>query len=174
MRSLLVALIIMFGLHVANAQFISASEYKIKAVFLYNFTHFVELPPQSFDDLYSPLIIGIIGGDPFGPFIDEAVADERVKTHIIKVKRYADISEMEKCNILYINEQDPEAIRHILSTVADKSILTVSDTPNFIRWGGLIRFYTENNNIRLEINNTAARRKEITISSKLLRVATVQ
>ncbi|MEP6645542.1 MAG: YfiR family protein [Saprospiraceae bacterium] len=174
MRSFLLTLICLCGWLGLAAQVYSASEYKIKAVFLYNFTHFVEWPPQSFDSDYSSFVIGIIGGDPFGPLIDEAVAGERIKTHIIKVERYTDISEIGKCNILYINEQDPETIRNILSAVADKSILTVSDTPNFIRWGGLIRFYTENNKIHLEINNTSARRKHITISSKLLRVATVQ
>ncbi|MEO6131013.1 MAG: YfiR family protein [Saprospiraceae bacterium] len=171
--SLIISLYLL-GSFTLHAQVVTATEYKIQAVFLYNFSHFVEWPTESFTDYYDPFIIGIIGEDPFGAYIDEAVAEERIKSHILEVERYNDVCDVRHCHILYINQQDPDKVRLILSEVADKNILTVSDTPDFIRWGGLIRFFTENNKIRLEINNTAARKKHIMISSKLLRVATVQ
>ena len=47
----------------------SPSEYQLKAVFLYNFAKFVKWPAESFADADSPIILGILGVDPFGAAI---------------------------------------------------------------------------------------------------------
>ena len=156
-----------------TAQTVTSDEYKVKAVFLYNFTRFVDWPQSTFESSVEPFIIGIVGNDPFGASIQEAVADERIGAHVIKVIHFDDAVEISKCHILYVGTSDPDEIRNILSRIKGKSILTVSDIPNFIRWDGMIRFYTENNRIRLEINNTRAKEAGLRISSKLLRVANV-
>lgn len=150
-----------------------ASEYQVKAVFLFNFSHFVDWPESAFDNPYSTFVIGIIGDDPFGPYLAAAVEQERIGSHIIRVERYRSIQEITKCHILYIGSKDPEEIKHILAAAKGHKILTVGDTPNFIRFGGMIRFYTEQGRIRLNINNTLARQTGLRISSKLLRVADV-
>jgi hypothetical protein len=156
-----------------KGQDFTSSEYQVKAVFLFNFTHFIDWPDFAFESPYSTFNIGIIGPDPFGPYLDAAVEGERIGTHVIKVNRYTKLSDIKNCHILYIASQDPDEVRSILEAVKGKNILTVSDTPNFIRWGGMIRFYTEQSRIRLQINNTLARSAELKISSKLLRVAQV-
>jgi hypothetical protein len=169
----LVLLYITAGTGLLWSQSSFASEYQVKAVFLFNFTHFIEWPERAFDNSYSTFIIGIIGDDPFGPYLTAAVEGERLGTHIIRVERFKSVSEIKKCHILYVGSKDPVEIKNILSSAAGKSILTVGDTPNFVRWGGMIRFYTEQNRIRLNINNTLARQAGLRISSKLLRVADV-
>ena len=156
------------------AQLATASEYKVKAVFLFNFTHFIDWPEEAFEDGYSPFVIGMIGGDPFGTFLEQAVSGERINAHVIRIERYDNIQDIKACHILYVNTRDPEEIKRILAAVSNRSILTVGDTPNFIRWGGMVRFYTQESKIKLEINNTLARSRQLKISSKLLRVATVQ
>lgn len=166
-------LVFIFGNGQLFSQTSFASEYQVKAVFLFNFSHFITWPNHSFEDQYSTFIIGIIGDDPFGPFIEAAVEGERIGTHVIRVQRYSSISEIKNCHILYIGTKDPEQIKKILHEVSGRNILTVGDTPNFARWGGMIRFYTEQNKIRLQINNTIARAEGLKISSKLLRVAQV-
>src|SRR6185295_17077931 len=54
------------------------SEYQVKAVFLFNFTQFVDWPAQSFADARAPFVIGVLGRDPFGSALDEAVRGETV------------------------------------------------------------------------------------------------
>jgi len=54
-----------------------------------------------------------------------------------------------------------------------RSLLTVSDVDTFTRQGGIVRFVTENGKIRLRINVEAAKRGELTISSKILRPAMI-
>lgn len=161
------------GLIHINAQSSSAKEYQIKAVFLYNFTHFIDWPPTAFESSYAPFVIGIIGNDPFGSYLDAAVESERIGTHLIKLNRYSSVADIQKCHILYVASNDPEEIKRILQSVNGKNVLTVGDTPNFIRWGGMVRFFKEENKIRLQINNTVAKSARLKISSKLLRVAQV-
>lgn len=150
-----------------------ALEYQLKAVFLYNFTHFVDWPADAFDSQYSPFVIGIVGNDPFRSYLDEAVANERLGSHIIRVERYANVQDIKPCHILFIGSNDPDEVRQILKKVSGKRVLTVGDSPNFAKWGGMIRFYTEASKIRLHINNSVAKSEKLKISSKLLRVAQV-
>jgi hypothetical protein len=57
--------------------------------------------------------------------------------------------------------------------VRGKSILTVGETEMFTRQGGIINFITVDNKVRYEINLDAARRADLDISSKLLRLAKI-
>ena len=157
----------------AHAQSATASEYQVKAVFIYNFTHFINWPERAFDSQYDSFVIGIIGNDPIARYVETAIANERVGSHMLRFERYNSIKDIDKCHILYVASKDPDEIKEILESVDGKNILTVGDTPNFVRWGGMIRFYTEEGRIRLQINNTIAKEEGLKISSKLLRVAQV-
>jgi hypothetical protein len=142
---------------------------QVKAVFLYHFTQFVEWPSTALPNDHSPFIIGILGADPFGSYIDATVEGEKVGAHPIVVKRYKNSREAGNCQILFISENYTES----LEDLNNKSILTVSDEEHVARSIGMIRFRSEHNNIRLRINLKAARAAGLTISSKLLRVADV-
>lgn len=155
-----------------RAQAVPSKEYKLKAVFLFNFTQFIEWPASSFASAGAPFVIGILGEDPFGSSIDETVQNERVGGHPIVVQRYHDIRDMRPCHILFINSKEPEKIKESL-LVAGRNTLTISDAEGFVRMGGMIRFITENNRIRLLVYPDLAKAAELTISSKLLRVSEI-
>ena len=150
-----------------------ASEYQVKAVFLFNFVQFVDWPRAVAPDSQLPLVIGIIGNDPFGPFLDETVRGERLGTRPIVLRRYRQITEIGGSNILFISRSESERVPEILSAVKNRPILTVSDGDTFANQGGIIQFVTDKNRIRLRINLAAAQAANITISSKLLRVAEI-
>lgn len=145
-----------------------ANAAQIKATFLYHFSSFVEWPPGSFAEPGSPLIIGILGADPFGNFLDELVEGEKAGGHPIVIQRFSEIKEVKKCHILFINSAQPA---EALKALVHRSILSVGDSEQFIRSGGIIRFFLDNGKIRLEISKSAARQAKLNISSKLLRVA---
>jgi hypothetical protein len=146
-------------------------EYQVKAVFLFNFSQFVGWPPASFSSGNAPFIIGIVGHDPFGSYIDETVAGEKMMGHPIKILRCENKEDIKNCHILFIGHD--RSVEDIISALDNRSVLTVSDETDFTRRGGMIRFFTENNKIRLEINTSAAKAARLDISSKLLRVAQI-
>jgi hypothetical protein len=148
-------------------------DYQVKAVFLYNFTQFVEWPPDAFSEPGSPLVIGVLGKDPFGSFLDETVAGDTINGHPLVVQRFTNADEVKTCHILFINESDKDRLENILEQLKGRSILTVGDATVFAREGGMIRFFTEDRKTRLLINLEPAKKADLTISSKLLRVAEV-
>jgi hypothetical protein len=75
--------------------------------------------------------------------------------------------------VLFVSKSEKGRVRHILATLQGKSILTVGDTEAFARQGGMINFITVGNKVRYEINVEAARRANLDISSKLLRLAKI-
>lgn len=144
----------------------------LKAVYLVKLCHFVEWPATAFSASNAPLVISILGYDPFGASLDQSVQGESVDGHKLVVQRYQDASDVKPCQILFINEKESDHT-DLLKSVSGHGTLTVSSDRNFIRQGGMIRFQIDNNRIKLEINADAARQENILISSKLLRIASV-
>ena len=144
----------------------------VKAVFLYNFTQFVKWSSEA-EDEQKPFIIGILGEDPFGTFIDETVVGAKVKSRAVVVQRYSSTKDITGCSILYISISEAAKVKEILTALPQKNLLTVSDIPDFARAGGMIRFIKLDGKIKLQINNSVAKAADIHISSKLLRLANI-
>jgi hypothetical protein len=149
------------------------TEYEVKAVFLFNFSQFVDWPATAFSDARSPLVIGVLGNDPFDGVLDEIVRGETVDGRPLVVRRYRSIGEVETCHILFIDRSQAGHLDAVLAALKQRSVLTIGDFEGFGRQGGIIRFVTVGNKIRLRINLTAAQQAHLTISSKLLRPAQI-
>ena len=146
-----------------------AKEYQVKAVYLYNFAEFVEWPPTAFSGQNAPLIIGVLGDDPFGSVLDETVHGEQANGRDLVVRRYRVVDEIAACHILFVSRSETDRLAPILRALRGRSILTISDAADFARRGGMVRFVTENHRIRLRVNLDAVKAANLTISSKLLR-----
>jgi hypothetical protein len=149
------------------------AEYQVKAVFLFNFTQFVDWPEQAFPDPQAPFVIGVLGRDPFGSALDEVVRGETVNGRVLVVERYRNVGEIKRCQILFIERSaGPDASR-TLGSLVHQGTLTVTDFASLTPSTEIIRFLTEGKKIRLRINVDSAREAGLTISSKLLRPAEV-
>lgn len=166
------AVLLVAGARLA-AQTARAPEYQVKAVFLFNFAQFVAWPAEAFPDADTSLVIGVLGDDPFGSFLDQTVRDERLGGRPFQVRRYQHVDEIKTCHILFISRSEGGRTEGILAGLRQRPILTVSDADGFAERGGMIRFVTDRNRIRLAINLAAAEEAHLTISSKLLRVAEI-
>ena len=156
-----------------SAQTAPSKEYQVKAVFLFNFAQFVEWPAAAFADGNSPLVIGVLGDNPFGTYLDETVRGEKLETRPLEVQRYGRVDEIQTCHVLFISRSEAHHLDQILLSLKNRSILTVGDGDDFVQRGGMIRLATVQNKIRLIVNVEAAKGANLTISSKLLRSAEV-
>ena len=150
-----------------------STEYQIKAVFLFNFAQFVDWPPSAFPDAQSPLVIGVLGRNPFEGALDEAVRGEKANGRPFLVQRFNRVEEIQACHILFVSRSEAGRLPAILNALQGRSILTVRDTDGFAEEGGMIRFVMEQNKVRFRINLDAAKAAGLTLSSKLLRPASV-
>jgi len=153
-----------------------SSEYLIKAGFIYNFAKLVEWPTASFAQPDSPIVIGILGEDPFGATIDRIVADKKINGRGFAVKRVKwsrDFKDLRDCNILFVSSSEKEHIESVIDAMKGLPILTIGDAPGFAKRGGIINFMLEDNKVRFEVNVEAAKHADLTISSRLLTLARI-
>src|SRR6185437_11385368 len=90
------------------------TEYQVKAVFVYNFSRFVTWPSSAFASADQPFVIGILGADPFGSHLDEAIHGENMDAHPLVVRHFADIADIGPCQILFIDQSAAEHLDSIL------------------------------------------------------------
>jgi hypothetical protein len=164
------ALLLTAPLQLATA---SQSEYALKAVFVYNFCRFIDWPDSAFASPNEPLIIGIIGDDPFGLLLNEAVEGEKYHNRPIRIDHFRTPGDIKRCHLLFVSHVGAGRVDPILAAVAGKSVVTVSETEDFLNRGGMITLTTEQNRVRLRIKPAALQAANLAVSSKLLRVAEI-
>jgi len=160
----------------AQAGDADSSEYLIKAGFIYNFAKFVEWPSAAFSQADSPIVIGVLGTDPFGNVLDRIVEDKKLGPRGFVVRRYKwgkDVKDLRDCKILFVSASERTHVDEILQSVKGLPILTVGETPGFAERGGVIRFTLEDNRVRFEVNVAAAHQADLNISSRLLTLAKI-
>jgi hypothetical protein len=146
------------------------TEYRIKAAFLYNFSRFVEWPEEiQQSDRFTVCVLGI---DPFGDVID-SLAGKAVHDKQLVILRLTGRAVAGECRVVYISDSESGRINSILASLENRPVLTVSDSAAFAEKGGMIRLKLVDKKVRFDINNDAAQRAGLNISSKLLELATI-
>lgn len=171
-------------------------EYQLKAAFLYNFIMFIDSPrftssddeaAEEASEADKPILIGIIGKDPFGKAF-EPLENREIRNRSVVVRRFeglerlVDTTESEaerfphrdavrQCHVLFICASERDHLRAILRPLMGHAVLTVGDFPGFLEAGGTINFVIEDKKVRFEVNLAAAERAKLEIRSRLLRLA---
>ena len=146
-------------------------EYQIKAAFIYNFTGFVEWPPETSPRTSRPLTIGVLGKDPFGDALDLAIKGKAVHGSNILIRRFARIEDLDRCDLLFISRDMLDRLDVILKRIVGQHVLTVAEEHARLQDDVVITLLISDNKVRFEINRDAAEAEGLTISSKLLSLA---
>src|SRR5439155_3469348 len=126
-----------------SAQDSSPSEYQVKAAFLFHFAKFVEWPPTAFAEPGSPLVIGVLGENPFGEVLQATVRGKSLNNRPLAVREVRTTSECTNCHILFISSSEKKRLPEILKGLQGSAVLTVSEIDRFTESGGIINFISE-------------------------------
>jgi hypothetical protein len=168
LRLSLALLLAVSGVH---AQEVQPSEYQLKAAFLFNFAKFVEWPEEAFSEPKAPIIIGVLGENPFGEQLEQTVRGKTINGRPFTVKELRSLPEARNCHILFISTSEKARLPAIFDSLRGASVLTVGEAENFTEAGGMINFVLEGGKIRFQVNDAAAKSAQLKISSKLLSLA---
>lgn len=146
------------------------SEYQVKAAILFNFSRFVDWPDDAFSGPSSPIVIGILGEDPFGKWLDTA-KNKTIKGRAVQVRRFETVQAASGCHILFISRSESRQLSSILAELRGSGMLLVSDMEKFAQRGGMINLVTQNDTVDFEINVDAVTRAGVKISPRLLNMA---
>ena len=148
-----------------------ASEYQVKAAYLFNFGKFVAWPAGSTAAQGDAFPICVIGQDPFGQILDMTLSGEVIGGKSVVPRRISRVQDVSSCRILFISSSEEGRLREILGAVEKAGVLTVSDISGFSQRGGMIQFIIQANKVRFEVDLRPALEAGLTLSSELLRVA---
>ena len=149
------------------------TEYEVKAAFIYNFAKYVRWPEASTSEARKPFVIGVIGRDPFGQALDDAIRGQSLQGRAVSVKRFGKVEEIADCDILFISSSEKNNLPRILEVLHEAPVLTIGDMDRFAERGGMINLTTEEKRVRFEINVEAAERAGLKPGSQLLRLARI-
>jgi hypothetical protein len=151
------------------AQSPASIEDDVKAAYLFNFTKFVEWPPNAFSGTSDPLNVCVAGDAAVAAAVERAITGERVEGRPLKYVAPPP-ADAAGCHILYFGRGAADPSR-LIAASGNRPILAVGDSPRFLQQGGAIAFVVEERRVRFDIDPAAATRAGLRVSSKLLRVA---
>lgn len=157
------------------AEEVISREYKIKAAYLFNLIKFVSWPSaaQSVMKAEKRTLICVFGHNPFANHL-EKLSHRKAKGRDIAIKYLAPQNSTEQCNVVFISELNAET-NPLLSKSQRQAppLLTVGENADFVDQGGIVSLVVEDNNVKLQINLTQAKKMGFEVSGNLLEVAKV-
>ncbi|MEI9943649.1 MAG: YfiR family protein [Chitinophagaceae bacterium] len=141
----------------------------LKAVFIYNFTKYVDWDASNNDNDF---VIGVIGSSPITPSLAEIAKTNTVKNKRIVVKQFNRPEDISGCKILFISKANNFSLESILSKV-DKGVLTVSEETGFAKLGTAFNFVNVKDKLKFEVNLTNVYSAGLKVSSQLLKLAII-
>ncbi|WP_353572723.1 YfiR family protein [Candidatus Albibeggiatoa sp. nov. BB20] len=150
-----------------------AKEYQVKAVYLYNFSHFIHWP-KNLLELKTEFNICVLGDNPFSSALDYVVSTEKFHGNPIKVHYLETVVDAHICQILFISQSERNQLNTILDYLDKQPVLTVSDIAEFIEHGGMIKFYmNRKHQVRLAIDPDTLREADLEADANLLRISQI-
>ncbi|MDB6072518.1 MAG: hypothetical protein JWO89_158 [Verrucomicrobiaceae bacterium] len=168
LQLLLTALLLPAAPLPAAAPAVPPLEYEVKAVCVLNVARFVEWPKTAFKDDSAPFVIGVLGDNPFGSLLEEAVKNETVRRRRIIVRSVTLTEAATGCQILFVSRSEKENLPAIFAAMEKSSALTISEIEGFTHEGGMLGLALEGGKIRFELNRHAAHAARLKIDSQFL------
>jgi hypothetical protein len=140
-------------------------EYSVKANYLVRFAAFVEWPRRAFATDRAPVVICVVGRDPFSGALDRAARDQTAYGRPLAVRRPATAEAAAGCHLLYVGQGGGGVVPD-----GGRPILRVTDAAVSAE-RGMIHFVISDERVRFHIDLQAASQSGLSISSRLLNLA---
>jgi hypothetical protein len=160
----------------AGAQDLSSaetSEYLIKAGYIFNFAKLVEWPAAAVRK-GQPIVIGVLGNDAFASVLDRTVNGKKIDDRPLLVKRVKSKHVNDcGCQMLFVAAAESAHADEVIQSQGNAAVLTIAEAPDFAARGGIIALVLQDSKVRFIVNVHAAGQAGLSISSRLLALATV-
>jgi hypothetical protein len=148
------------------------TEREARVAYLYNFAKFVEWPVDALPP-HAPIALCVRGDGTLGGELEDAVRGREISGHKVSVSVVKTESTLRACHLLYVTGLDAKRIDQLLTSIAGTPVFTVSDGDWFAQRGGVANLIFESGRMRFSINVNSAQHAHLTISSRLLALATI-
>lgn len=141
---------------------------KIKAIYIYNFTKYIEWP-ESYKQ--GNFVIGIIGNNL--PLLNELNKMAIVKTvgnQRLEIKSITPNIDA-NCHIIYLLSDNSAQLAEVMEKNKNKSTLIITDKAGLAAKGAGINFVIQENKQKIELNKSNIERYKLKVASSLVELA---
>lgn len=155
----------------AQTQLPALKEHEVRALYLFNFTKYLEWPSSPTNASDKPFVFGFLGDCPVRSDLQRVIETRTVGNRPVKIQVFTNAADMAACHVLYVRPEDMERWNRIREVLGNKPVLTVGEQNGFLNQGGMIEFVRHDIHIRFRVNAPVLRQSGLTVSSKLLAIA---
>lgn len=127
-------------------------EYAIKANHIYHFMETLRWPETATPS--KELVLGIIGEDPFGPHLEQKMKDASIGGKSVKIVKFKNVDEI-NAHVLFVASKGAPPLADVLKKCSGKPIVTIGESKDFLKAGGMINFELKEGRIQFSINQIA-------------------
>jgi len=147
-----------------------AQNEKFKALFMYNFTKYIEWPATQ---RQGDFIIGVLGNAALTKELETIAGKQKVGTQSIVVKTFASVDDIDNCSILFVPAGKSSQMGMVVSKLGSKSILIITDKEGLAKQGACINYVMDGDKLKYEVNKSNIEKKGLTVSNALLALGIV-
>jgi hypothetical protein len=156
----LLLLVLIFLLPVAKAQ-----DEKFKALFMYNFTKYIEWPSEK---QKGDFIIGVFGNSPIINELSIIAEKRKVGTQQIVIKKISETKDIAVCNIVYVPESKVLKADDVKLQSKTKGVVVITDAPGLAKTFAGINYVKLDGKQNFEINKKNLEEQGVKVNSALL------
>ncbi len=141
---------------------------RIKSVFIYNFTRYIEWPETARGGNF---IINVFGSNTaLVAELNNMAKTKTVGTQKIEIRNTTSLDAVGSSHILFVCGDNTTPFSEILNKVKGKNVLIVTEKPGFARQGSAINFVIVQNKQKFELNKNNAEKYNLKVSTTLVQL----
>jgi YfiR/HmsC-like len=164
---------LVFGHPRSLAQSPAPDEYQVRAAIILNITRFVTWPDTRQSGPRTPFVVCLLGYDQGSATLEKFMAGRSIDGRVVVARRIASTDAMDGCSLVYVTSAERIDFQKHFGRCTALGVLTVSDDSRFVHSGGVVGLPVAGDHVEIQINLLRAQRSRLTISSRLLHLATV-
>jgi len=144
----------------------TASEYAVKAAYIYNILRFVKWHERS-QLSHTETLNVCLTNDNLHKQSLAPIEKKRIKDKQIQLKSMARLTQSEDCHLIFIDKAKTDITELTQQLKHDDTIL-LGNNIDFVRHGGLFGFHITDNKVKLAANRKSIEKSRLKISSLLI------
>jgi hypothetical protein len=158
-------LLLLLGFYMLGMQVCHAQSEKFKALFMYNFTKYIEWPATT---RQGDFVIAVLGNSPMTKELEIIAGKQKVGSQNILVKTFNSVDEIDFCHILFVPASKSSSIAQIIEKINGKSILIITDKTGLASQGSCINYVNDGDRIKYELNRKNIEKRGMVVNSALV------
>ncbi|MFN7985695.1 MAG: YfiR family protein [Vicinamibacterales bacterium] len=148
----------------------AASEYAVKASFIFNVANFVEWPASAFPSSSAPLKVAVVAAHPVPDFA-AALQGKAIRGHAVVVEQYTNAERIEGSHVIFVTSDAVSQVRAMLKTADGHPVLTMVEEDAETPGAAVVSMGIVQAKLAFSVNLDAADAAGLQMNPNLLKLA---